>query len=90
LKNSLDAIGAYTLVQLNLMMPFKIAAMLTDHVTQQYSLAFSNLNATKVPYTFDGKKQLGCFYYLGGMGNIHTGITVNTCGPFMSISIMTD
>jgi len=33
LKNSFDAIGAYTLVQLNIMLPFNLPAILTDHVT---------------------------------------------------------
>ena len=58
--------------------------------TLHSTLCYSNLNATKDPYEFCGKKQLGSFYFVPAMGQLSAGITLLTCGPFMNLSVFSD
>ena len=53
---SLAPFSALILVQMNVNLPFNIPQLSIDWMTDQYSLVFSNLNASKVPFIFDGKK----------------------------------
>ena len=54
-KNSLKPFGTLGLVRISVNLPFTIPAINIDWLTDKYTLVFSNLNASKKPYVWDGK-----------------------------------
>lgn len=90
LRTSLDPFGALNAFCLLVNHPFTLPKYLLDSTTDKYHIFFTNLNASKIPYTFGGKKQLGQFYYCTGVGKICNGISIATTGKIMSFACYAD
>ena len=75
---------------MNVNLAFNIPQLSIDWLTDQYSLVFSNLNASKVPFVFNGKNQIGQFYFVPGTGKVYSGVSVSTTGPYMSMAVQSD
>ena len=61
-----------------------------DFLTNKFTTVFSNSNVSRVPMVFDGKSQLGLFYFVPVMGKLNSGICVITAGDHMSLACMSD
>ena len=90
LKVSMDPFGFLYSFTLLVMLPFTLSKYAVNFISDKYHLLFTNLNASKVPYLWANKKQLGQFYYCTGIGHLNLGIAVCTTGPFMSMSCYAD
>ena len=59
MRTSLDVFGVLEVFRVSVNFPFTIPRLAIDYLSDKYTLIYSNLNASKIPYVFDGKKQLG-------------------------------
>jgi len=64
--------------------------MMLDDLTDKYSIVYSNLNASKKDYYFDGKKNIGHYFVAPGVGKLSTGVSLCTIGSKMSLGIFSD
>jgi len=90
MKNSLDPFGALCAFEVMVNQPYTLPKHLLDWVTGKYHFIVSNINASKITYTFCGKKQLGQFYYCTGIGSVNNGISIATTGNIMSMALYAD
>ena len=75
---------------LTINLPFILPKFALDFLTNKYSLFFSNLNASKVRFKFNGKKQLGSWYFIPNFSKMNFGISVVTCGDICSLAVFAD
>jgi hypothetical protein len=59
MKNSLAPFGVLLATKLTVALPFFLPKMLADDLTSKFTFVYSNLNASKKRYVFDGHKMLG-------------------------------
>ena len=58
--------------------------------TNKFSLIYTNLNASKESYSFDGKKDVGNYFLVPGYGTICSGVSLCTIGQRMSLAVYCD
>lgn len=68
MKSSLAPFGMLAAFRFAAGLPFNLPVLLMNFNTSHSTLCFSNLNASKVPFEFCGKKQTGSFYFVATMG----------------------
>jgi len=90
LKGSLMPFGVLYSTKISVSLPFLLPKMMLDDLTDKYSIVYSNLNASKTEYFFDGKRNLGHYFVAPGCGKLSTGISLCTVGPRMSLGIFSD
>ena len=90
LKSSLMPFGVLMSTQISMWFPFLIPKLLLDDLTGKYSIVYSNLNASRKGYEFNGKKMIGHYFLTPGFGQLHNGISILTIGDRMSLGIYTD
>lgn len=61
-----------------------------DDLSDKLSIVFSNLQASKKPYEYDGKKLLAHYFVAPGVGRLYTGMGFATVGDVMSMTIFSD
>jgi hypothetical protein len=70
--------------------PFNIPKTVLDESTALLTICTSNLYASKVAFTFDGKKLLSQFYYGSMGGALCGGITTLTIGDKVGLACFSD
>ena len=90
MRTSLDVFGVLEVFNISVNLPFTLPRFSIDYLSDKYTIIYSNLNASKIPYVFDGKKQLGQFYFVPAVAKICCGISLCTTGPFMSMACFAD
>ena len=90
MRNSLDPFGVYAAFSLTVNFPYTLSRVGLDFITTKYTMAYTNLNASKVPYVWDGKKQKGAYYFAGTPGDLCCCVSLLTTGPFMSFGCFSD
>lgn len=90
LKNSLEPFGALYFFKICVNLPFTIPKLLVDFLSDKYTLVFSNLNCSKIPFEFDGKKQTGGFYFVPCVGKLNCGVSLVTAGKIMAMACFSD
>lgn len=90
LKGSLMPFGVLYSTKISVSLPFLLPKMMLDDLTDKYSIVYSNLNASKNSYWFDGKKNLHHFFVAPGVGKLTTGVALCTVGTNMSIGVFSD
>ena len=71
--------------------PSFISEWLNDLISNYHTTTFINLNASKTPYVFKGKKQTKpAFYYAFAKGNLSITMVLLTIGPFCSFTVYSD
>jgi len=71
-------------------LPYTLAKIGTDDISDKYSLIVSNLNASKKPFKLAGKSQLGQFIFIPGVCKLYMAVGFCTTGPHMSMSCYSD
>ena len=59
LKNSLLPFGPIYTGKVTMNFPFTLPKLSMNMLTEKYTVIFSNLNASKIEFSWDGKKVLG-------------------------------
>ena len=90
LKNSLQPFGVLYSTKISVMFPYKMGKMVVDDLSGKLSMVYSNLQAAKKPFVFDGKKLHRHFFVAPGVGKLYTGMGFATCGDCMSMTIFSD
>ena len=90
MRKSLDVYGTYEVFSMSVNLPFTLPRTGLDYISDKYTLIYSNLNASKIPYVINGHKQLGQFYFVPAGALICSGISLCTTGPFMSMACFAD
>lgn len=90
LRNSLDVYGVFEVFRISVNLPFTLPRANLDFLSSKYTAIFTNVNASKKAYVVNGKKQLGVFFFVPGVGMINTGFSILTTGPFMSFACLAD
>ena len=90
IKNSLTPYCSMAMINFSSNLPYTLSRIATDDICDKFSLIVSNLNASKKPYRWAGKSQLGQFIFVPGICKIY--MTVGFCctGPYMSVSCYAD
>ena len=70
LKSSLQPFGSYYGMHFQNSMPFNISRYIMADSSSKFTLIYSNLNASKIVYYWDGKKVLGQFFFVPGCSSI--------------------
>ena len=79
-RTSLKPFGFLSAFKILVNLPYTLPKFGLDFLTEKYTILFTNLNASKILYNFDGKKQLGQFYYCPGIGQLNLGISFCNVG----------
>ena len=90
MRSSLDIFGVLEVFRVSVGLPFTLPRLAIDFLSDKYTIIYSNLNGSKVPYVFDGRKQLGQFYYVPACGLLCCGISLSTIGPYMGMACFAD
>jgi len=90
LRTSLMPFGYLKTFYISISLPFILPKFAIDFLSDKYTLVFSNLNACKVRLNFDGKKQLGCYYFVPTIGKLSFGVSIVTCGDLTSMAVYGD
>ena len=59
LRSSLKPFGTLAAFKLLVTLPYVLPKFGVDFISNKTHILFTNLNASRIPYTFDGKKQVG-------------------------------
>jgi len=59
LRTSLKPFGTLAAFKLEVNLPYTLAKYANDYISDKVHIQFTNLNASKIPYTLDGKKLFG-------------------------------
>jgi len=68
LRTSLKPFGFLSAFKVLVNLPYVLPKYGVDLISEKNHILFTNLNASKTLYMFDGKKMLGQFYYCAGIG----------------------
>jgi hypothetical protein len=89
MKNSFRPFGALYGMRV-LQFPFTLDKISNDELSAKFTMGYSNLNASKVPLDFDGKKILSTFFLNPGIGKICCGVSIITVGSSMTMCCFSD
>ena len=59
LKNSLDPFGYLNVFRLSVNLPFTLPRIGVDYISDKYTLVWSNINASKKCFIYNGRKSIG-------------------------------
>lgn len=90
LRTSLKPFGTLSAFKMEVNLPYTLPKFVNNYLSDKVHLLFTNLNASKIPYTFDGKKQVGQFYYCPGIGSINLGVSFCNTAGMLSLSVYAD
>lgn len=90
LKHSLLPFGCVYASIVSVSLPFTLPRFTLGDITNKYTLIYSNLNASRKSYLWDGKHSIGQFFFVPGLANLYTGIGIMTVEDIMSIAIFSD
>lgn len=90
MRTSLDMFGVYYVGKMATDFPFILPKLSIDMLTDKYTTIFSNLHACKKSLVFNGKNQLGQFYFVPVVGKLNSGISLFTAGNHMTLACMSD
>lgn len=90
MKNSLAPFGVLLATKLTVALPFNLPKMLADDLTSKFTFVYSNLNASKKRYVFDGHRMLGQFFFAPGVNKLSSGVSILTIGDVMSVAAFSD
>ena len=86
----LSSIGLKWVIHVGLMLPFTIASSLISWISNKYTVACSNVNASKVPFSFAGKETQQLIVYTVSNGNNCCSFVFPRTGNAMSLTLFTD
>mmetsp|Transcript_4435 Transcript_4435/g.6548 ORF Transcript_4435/g.6548 Transcript_4435/m.6548 type:complete len:117 (+) Transcript_4435:1173-1523(+) len=90
MKNSLLPFGPIYTGKVTMNFPFLFPKVSMNTLTDKFTVIFTNLNASKIEYTWDGKKTTGQFFYAPGVCKVYFAISVATVGSLMSLAVLGD
>ena len=90
LKSSLGMFGVLYATKMTVCLPFTMPKFLSEDLTRKFTLIFTNVLASKQPYTFDNKKMISISVLAPGNGKIGTCFSIISCGTVMSCGIFSD
>ena len=90
MKNSLAPFGVLLATQLTVALPFNLPKIMADDMTRKFTFVYSNLNASKKRYVFNGRKMLGQFFFAPGINKLSSGVSILTIGDVMSVAVFSD
>ena len=79
-KNFIEPFGVLFLFSFVLRLPFTIPRFSVNFLTTKGTMIFTNLFAFKNDLTFDGKRNLGSFFFTAAPGKISCSCSVLTSG----------
>lgn len=91
LRSLVTIYGNLWALKLNMLLPSFISEWINNRVSNYNTMAFINLNATKVPYSLDGKQMNGAsFYYAVSKGTVSASMIFLTCATYSSVTVFAD
>ena len=90
LKGSLMPFGVLYSTKISVSLPFLLPKVMLEDLTDKFSIVFTNLNASRKIYYFNGKKNLAHYFVAPGVGKLSTGVSICTVGDNMSIGVFSD
>lgn len=90
LRTSMMPFGYLNTFAVSNSLPFTLPKHNVDFFSDKYTLVFSNLNSSKIRYNFNGKKQVGAYYFVPTIGRISFGVSIVTCENICSMAVYGD
>ena len=90
LKKSLQPFAVLYTTKILVQLPFGLPKFFMTDSTNKFSLIYTNLNASKESYSFDGKRDVGNYFLVPGYGTICAGVSLCTIGQRMSLAVYCD
>jgi hypothetical protein len=90
MRNSPDPFGVFEFFSILVNLPFILPSFGVHFMANKYTIAYSNLNATKKEFVWDGKKQVGQYYFPPAIGTLSCCISLSTTGKLMSLAVFSD
>jgi hypothetical protein len=90
MRTSLGPFGVFSAFHVVTLLPYMFPRLAIFLISSKYTMIYSNLNASKTPWVFDGKKSVGAFFYVTSPGKIGMGASICTSGGVCMISINGD
>lgn len=90
MRSSLAPFGVFSAFHVVTLLPFMLPRLAIFLISSKYTMVYSNLNASKTPWVFDGKNSLGSFFYVTSPGLIGMGASICTSGGKCFLTINGD
>ena len=90
LKSSIYSYSSLYAGKVTLNLPYTLPCLAVRLFGINFSFTFSNVNASKVTYSWDGKQLVDQFFFAPGSWDGHTIISVSTVGKLMTISVSSE
>ena len=90
LKTKMTPFGFTFAIQLVTKLPAHLVRLILDDASSRITLTFTNLNAYRKKFVFDGKKSLGQFYFVGGPGKMPMVSNISTVENDMGLVVAAD
>jgi len=90
MKKSLNPFGVLYATKMTVALPFTLPKVICDDMTRKFTMVYTNLNASKKRYSFDGKKHIGQFFFANGVNKLSTTFSILTIGDIMSVGCFSD
>jgi len=90
MKKSLNPFGVLYATKMTVALPFTMPKVIADDLTSKFTMVYTNLNASKKRYQFDGKKHIGQFFFANGVNKLATTFSILTIGDIMSVGCFSD
>ena len=70
-------------------LPFGLTDLVNNYIIGNFTIGFVNLNASRIPYKFNGKTSKGQFYFVTEVGLTMT-VIICSVDDYTSLSIFAD
>jgi NRPS condensation-like uncharacterized protein len=89
-KKSIEPFGMYYLIGLALMLPSLLTKLATAFLADKMTLVFSNVPGPKTPWTILGKKVKSLMFFVPGLANIGSGLSIISHADVFKIGCVGD
>ena len=90
MRTSLDPFGILYVFKVCVSLPFTLPQFTVNFLSDKYTLIFSNLNASKIPYNWNGLESKGQFYFVPCIGKLSFGVSICTVADKCGVAVFGD
>ena len=90
MKSSLSPFGIQYVFGVCQTLPFTLPKVSMNVLSDKFTMIYSNLNAAKQAFNFNGHKFISCFYFVPAVGKLCCGVSIITVGESMQLACFSD
>lgn len=90
LKRSIEPFGMYYFIKVALILPTLVLKHASNFLCEKMSMVYSNVPGPKVPWVINGSKSRRVFFFVPGLANIASGISIMSHVDVFKVGCVSD